>query len=73
MPAALHRMPRRYLGCLYGSANFKVDITNLIDLYLAKRLDLDAMVSKTYSIDEAPQAFRDLEAGLNARGVIVFD
>jgi S-(hydroxymethyl)glutathione dehydrogenase/alcohol dehydrogenase len=30
------------------------------------------MVTRTYTIDEAPQAFSDLEKGLNARGVIVF-
>ena len=34
--------------------------------------DLDAMITRTYRIDEAPQAFADLEAGSNARGVIVF-
>jgi S-(hydroxymethyl)glutathione dehydrogenase/alcohol dehydrogenase len=31
------------------------------------------MVTNTYTIDEAPQAFEDLEKGLNARGVILFD
>ena len=34
--------------------------------------DLDRMVTNTYSIDEAPQAFADMEKGINARGVIVF-
>ena len=60
------------VGCMYGNANFKVDIPNLLDLYLAKRLDLDAMISRTYTIDEAPQAFEDLQSGRNARGVILF-
>ena len=36
-------------------------------------LDLDRMVTRTYRIDEAPQAFDDLERGANARGVIVYD
>jgi Zn-dependent alcohol dehydrogenase len=31
------------------------------------------MVTRTYSIDESPQAFEDLEKGTNARGVVVFD
>jgi Zn-dependent alcohol dehydrogenase len=31
------------------------------------------MVTKTYTIDEARQAFEDLERGVNARGVIVLD
>ena len=60
------------VGCMYGNGNFKVDMADLLELYLAKRLDLDAMITRTYSIDEVPRAFDDLQAGLNARGVIVF-
>jgi S-(hydroxymethyl)glutathione dehydrogenase/alcohol dehydrogenase len=30
-------------------------------------------VTQTYSIDEVAQAFDDMEAGKNARGVIVYD
>jgi Zn-dependent alcohol dehydrogenase len=30
-------------------------------------------VTATYTIDEAPKAFEDMEAGKNARGVILFD
>ncbi|HND14745.1 MAG TPA: alcohol dehydrogenase, partial [Pseudomonadales bacterium] len=62
---------RTVVGCMYGNANFRVDMPNLLDLYLARRLDLDAMITRTYTIDEAPQAFDDLVGGLNARGVIV--
>ncbi len=59
-------------GCMYGSANFKVDFPMYLELYKQKKLDLDGLVSRTYSIDEAPQAFADLESGKNARGVIVY-
>ncbi|MCC6657193.1 MAG: alcohol dehydrogenase, partial [Rhodocyclaceae bacterium] len=38
----------------------------------AKRLKLDELITRSYTIDEAPQAFADLAAGRNARGVIVF-
>ena len=60
-------------GCMYGSVNPRVDFPNLLSLYRHKRLDLDRMVTNTYTIDEAPQAFDDLEKGRNARGVILFD
>jgi Zn-dependent alcohol dehydrogenase len=30
------------------------------------------MVTTTYSIDDGPKAFEDMEKGINARGVIVF-
>jgi len=59
-------------GSLYGDANPHADFPRLIELYRQGKLDLDGMVTRTYSIDEAPQAFADMEAGRNARGVIVF-
>ena len=59
------------VGCMYGSVNTKVDFPLYLDLYRRGRLDLDAMVTRTYTLDEAPRAFEDLERGVNARGVIV--
>ena len=59
------------IGCMYGSVNTKVDFPLYLDLYRRGRLDLDAMITRTYTLDEAPQAFEDLEKGVNARGVIV--
>jgi S-(hydroxymethyl)glutathione dehydrogenase/alcohol dehydrogenase len=59
-------------GCMYGSCNFKVDFPMYLDLYRQRKLDLDRLITRTYSIDEAPQAFADLERGANARGVIVY-
>jgi Zn-dependent alcohol dehydrogenase len=44
----------------------------VLDFYKAKRLKLDELITRTYSIDDAPQAFADLAAGRNARGIIVF-
>ncbi|MBI5618064.1 MAG: Zn-dependent alcohol dehydrogenase [Gammaproteobacteria bacterium] len=58
-------------GCFYGSANFKVDFPMYLDLYRAGKLELDRLVTKTYDLADAPQAFEDLEKGVNMRGVIV--
>ena len=41
-------------------------------VYTSGKLKLKELITHRYSIDEAPQAFADLEAGKNARGVIVF-
>ena len=60
------------LGSFYGNTNFKVDMPMLLDLYQCGKLDLDRMITKTYSIDQAVEAFEDLEKGVNARGVIVY-
>ena len=58
-------------GCMFGSANPQRDFPALLDLYRAGKLDLQGMVSRTYKINEAQQAFEDLERGVNARGVIL--
>ena len=60
-------------GSYFGSARPREDFPRLIGLYRAKRLKLDELITRTYTIDEAPQAFADLAEGRNARGVIVFD
>jgi len=59
-------------GSMYGSARPRVDFPRLLGLYRAGRLKLDELVTATYSIEDAPRAFEDLEKGANARGVITF-
>ena len=59
-------------GSYFGSARPREDFPRLLALYRAKRLKLDELITRSYTIDEAPQAFANLAAGRNARGVIVF-
>ena len=59
-------------GSYFGSCVPRVDFPRMLSLYLAGQLRLDEMITRRYSIGEAPQAFADLQAGRNARGVIVF-
>ena len=59
-------------GSYYGSARPQVDFPRLIGLYRSGRLKLDELITRTYSIDEAPQAFEDLQQGRPGRGLIVF-
>jgi S-(hydroxymethyl)glutathione dehydrogenase/alcohol dehydrogenase len=59
-------------GSYFGSCVPRVDFPRMLHLYMAGKLKLDELITRRYSIDEAPQAFADLEAGRNARGVIVF-
>jgi S-(hydroxymethyl)glutathione dehydrogenase/alcohol dehydrogenase len=61
-------------GSYFGSARPREDFPRLIGLYRNHRLKLDELISRTYTIDQAPQAFADMQAGRNAaRGVIVFE
>jgi Zn-dependent alcohol dehydrogenase len=59
-------------GSYFGSCVPRVDFPRLLQLYMAGKLKLDELITRRYTIDEAPQAFADLEAARNARGVIVF-
>jgi len=59
-------------GSYYGSARPQLDFPRLIGLYRSGRLKLDELITRTYAIDDAPQAFADLNAGERGRGVIRF-
>ncbi|MDA0276045.1 MAG: Zn-dependent alcohol dehydrogenase [Proteobacteria bacterium] len=59
-------------GSYFGSCVPRVDFPRMLQLYLVGKLKLDELITKRYSIDEAPQAFADMESGKNARGVIIF-
>jgi Zn-dependent alcohol dehydrogenase len=59
-------------GSYYGSARPSQDFPRLIGLYRSGRLKLDELITRTYAIDEAPQALADLAQGREGRGVIVF-
>jgi S-(hydroxymethyl)glutathione dehydrogenase/alcohol dehydrogenase len=60
-------------GSYLGSCVPRIDFPRMLALYTAGSLKLDELITRRYSIGEAPQAFADLQAGKNARGVIVFD
>ena len=70
--ASLTFAEKTLTGSYFGSARPREDFPRLLGLYQAGRLMLDELITKTYSIDDAPQAFTDLVEGRNARGVIVF-
>jgi S-(hydroxymethyl)glutathione dehydrogenase/alcohol dehydrogenase len=63
---------KRLLGCWYGGADVARDFPRLVALYQSGRLKLDELVTRTYALGEVNQAFDDLAAGRNARGLIVF-
>jgi NDMA-dependent alcohol dehydrogenase len=59
-------------GSYFGSCVPRVDFPRMLALYLKGELKLEELITQRYRIDDAPQAFADLAAGRNARGVILF-
>ncbi len=71
--ATLVRQEKQVLGSYYGTANTNRDFPLILDLYMAGKLNLGALVSQTYPLSQINQAFDVMLAGETARGVIVFE
>ena len=72
-PVNLYRDEKRLTGSRYGSSRPLDDFGRLVDLYLGGRLELDALITREYALDEVNEAHRALAAGENMRGLLVFD
>ena len=59
-------------GSLFGSGNPRADIPKLLNLYREGQLDLDGLVTKTYTLDGVNDGYDDMRAGKNIRGVMVY-
>ena len=59
-----------YLNPLYGQCRPEVDFPRLFRFYQDGSLKLDEMITRTYPIDQVAQAFDDMLAGRNAKGVL---
>lgn len=70
--AILTRQEKTVTGSYYGTANTARDFPLYADLYLKGKLDLDRLISRTYSLDQINEAYADMLSGETARGVIVF-
>jgi NDMA-dependent alcohol dehydrogenase len=71
--AMLTLFEKQLVGSLFGSANIRKDIPALLELYTQGQLDLDTLVTNTYTLDEINQGFEDMRNGKNIRGVLIYD
>ena len=62
-----------YINPLYGKCRPQIDFPKIMGLYRKGELLLDEMITRSYQLDELEEAFADLLAGRNAKGVVVFD
>lgn len=63
---------KRIQGALYGMASPREAMPMLLREYQAGRLKLDELITHRYSLDEINQAYADMKAGKNIRGVVEF-
>lgn len=64
---------RQIIGSFYGSCQPRVDMPKILELYTDGKLKLDELITRYYKLEQINEAFADMEAGENARGVITFD
>lgn len=71
--AMLTSYQKRLQGSLFGQCNPNADILAQSRMYRNGQLNLDDIVTTTYSLDEVAKGYSDMKAGLNLRGIIRFD
>lgn len=59
-------------GCHVGSLRPRIDLPRYCEMYLNGALDLETLVTQTYSLAEINEGFGRLTAGTKGRGVIIF-
>ena len=71
--AMLTLFEKSIIGSLFGSANIRKDIPRLLELYTQGQLNLDDLVTRTYTLDQVNEGYEAMRNGENIRGVILFD
>ena len=66
-------MEKQVVGSLFGSGNPRADIPKLLGLYREGQLDLDGLVTRTYTLDDINDGYQDMRDGKNIRGVLVYE
>jgi len=64
---------KQLVGTVFGSANIRYDIPHLLRLYEQGQLDLDNMVTRTYTLEDINEGYADMLEGRNIRGVMIYD
>ncbi|QIQ01275.1 alcohol dehydrogenase catalytic domain-containing protein [Streptomyces liangshanensis] len=70
-PADLLGGQKRLTGSVFGSFSQLRGVPRVLGLYRGGQLDLDALVTRTYGLDEINQGYTDLSEGRILRGVLV--
>lgn len=72
-PVPLVVEEKRLIGSLYGSSSPRLEVPRLIDLYLAGKLNLDDLLTRSWPIEQINEAYDALLNGEVARSVVTFD
>lgn len=65
-------LQKRVQGAIFGGASPRTQVPTLLNEYRAGKLNLDDLVTQTYRLDQINEAYDDMLAGNNIRGMIVY-
>ena len=71
-PLVMSDREKTLTGSNYGSCRPPIDFPRIIDLYMAGKLDLDAIVNQTIALESINDAFAAMGEGEVARTVIAY-
>ena len=72
-PGKLVGRNQRILGSRMGTSIIARDIPALVDRYRSGELELDGLISRTFSLDDINEALDEVRSGAALRNVVVFD
>ena len=72
-PGWLAGLNQRILGSKMGTSVITRDIPALLERYRAGEVELDGLISRTFTLDHINEAIDEVRAGSALRNVIVFD
>ena len=71
-PVALVRQEKTLKGSYYGTSRPAIDFHRMVDLYNRGQIDVDGLITRTYTLDQINEAYEELGRGVVGRGVIRF-
>jgi S-(hydroxymethyl)glutathione dehydrogenase / alcohol dehydrogenase len=63
---------RVWRGCAFGDVKGRTQMPGIIDEYMDGKLKVDEYITKRYDLGHINDAFDDMHAGDNVRGVVMF-
>jgi S-(hydroxymethyl)glutathione dehydrogenase/alcohol dehydrogenase len=67
------RGQKTLVGSYYGSVSPHETFKKLVDYYLKGRIDIDSMLTRTYTLEQVNEGFDAIAAGEDGVGIINFD
>lgn len=72
-PALMLLFSRKITGCLLGAKKASQAYPEMVDLYLAKKIKINELITNKFKLEQINEAFQTLKDGKSIRSIIVFD